>query len=478
MRSQHVLYSSIALGIAGMVPSAFAEESTAKQPNILFIFSDDQCHDAINALGNSEIITPNLDKLVKSGTTFTNTFNSGAWSPGVCLASRTMIFSGMQIWGASKLNLKEHEAQGRFWPQLMQKAGYETYFSGKWHVGKNDMGLCQRLFKNTVHIRKNMPNQTKSGYNRPKNEQDKSWLPWDKSKGGHWKGGKHWSEVLADDGIDFLNTTKSSDKPFFMTLCFSAPHDPRQAPKEYVDMYPLEKITIPKAYLKDYPYRESIGLKKLRDENLAPHPRTEHAVKTHIQEYYAITTHMDAQIGRILDHLKQTGQAENTIIVYSSDHGLAVGKHGFMGKQNMYDHSLRPPWIISGPGIQPNHKIDSMIYLQDVFPTALELAGAEVPEFLQFQSVIPLLKGDTSHERKTIYAAWTDVQRAVRTEKHKLIFYPKINKWRLYDIQADEEETKDLIDNPEYASVITELKGKLKQQMKTYSDPLTSKNLF
>ncbi len=477
MNTRNLLYSSVALGMAAMTQQATAEKIPAR-PNILFIFSDDHCHEEINALGNKEIITPNMDKLVQNGTTFTNTFNSGAWSMGVCLASRTMIFSGVQVWDAAKLNLKEHEKQGRFWPQLMQKAGYETYFAGKWHVGKNDMGLCQRLFVNTKNIRKNMPNQTKSGYNRPKSEDDKSWLPWDKSKGGHWKGGKHWSEVLADDGISFLDQTKDSDKPFCMTLCFSAPHDPRQAPKEYVDMYPLDKISLPKSYLDDYPYREKIGLKKLRDENLAPHPRSEHAVKTHIQEYYAITTHMDTQIGRILEHLKATGQDKNTIVVYSSDHGLAVGKHGLMGKQNMYDHSLRPPFIVSGPGIAKDKKIDSMIYLQDIFPTALELAGTEVPSYLKFSSVLPLLKGDKSAERKAVYAAWMDVQRAVRTDKYKLIFYPKAKKWRLFDIQKDKDEVNDLIDNPEFASVVTEMKNTMKQQMKENNDPMLSKKLF
>ena len=168
------------------------------------------------------------------------------------------------------------------------------------------------------------------------------WKPWDKSFEGFWKGGKHWSEIVADDALDFIADADKRENPFFMYIAFNAPHDPRQSPKEYVDRYPLDKVKVPENFLPEYPHNVGMGCGRgLRDEKLAPFPRTHHAVKVNRQEYYAIITHMDTQIGRILDALDKSGKKDNTYIFYGADHGLGVGQHGLMGKQNMYDHSLR-----------------------------------------------------------------------------------------------------------------------------------------
>ena len=123
----------------------------------------------------------------------------------------------------------------------MEDAGYETYFSGKWHVKVSP----DSIFNHVSHIRPGMPNQTEAGYNRPIEGQEDIWSPYDTSFDGFWKGGKHWSEVLADDAEIFLDNASNSDKPFFMYLAFNAPHDPRQSPKEFVDKYPVENIAIP-----------------------------------------------------------------------------------------------------------------------------------------------------------------------------------------------------------------------------------------
>ena len=157
---------------------------------------------------------------------------------------------------------------------------------------------------------------------------------------------------MANETISFLDQAAVSENPFFMYVAFNAPHDPRQSPREYVDMYPLENISVPENFLPEYPFRDEIGCgADLRDERLAPFPRTAYAVKVHRQEYYAIISHMDAQIKRILEHLEETGQAGNTYIFFTADHGLSVGHHGLMGKQNMFDHSMRPPLIVAGPHV-------------------------------------------------------------------------------------------------------------------------------
>ena len=297
----------IGFGIAALnfAGCSVVKKQKKEQPNILFIFADDQAFDTINALGYEEVQTPNLDRLVKNGVTFTHAYNQGAWHGAVCVASRTMLNIGRFLWESKNLepNLKDEQKAGRFWSQYMRGAGYETYMSGKWHVQGIEL---KNIFDNVKDVRPGgMPNQTPEGYNRPIENQPDPWQPWDKKFGGYWKGGKHWSEVLGDHALNFLDQAAGREKPFFMYLAFNAPHDPRQSPKEFVDKYPLENISVPENFIPEYPYKEDIGCgKDLRDEKLAPFPRTEYAVKVHRQEYYAIITHLDAQIGRILDALE------------------------------------------------------------------------------------------------------------------------------------------------------------------------------
>ena len=420
MQTLHSVLLVVAFA-ASLVPVARAEGS---KPNFLFIFADDMAYDTLHAWGNGEIETPNLDRLSARSTTFTHAYNMGSWSGAVCVASRTMLLTGLSVWRAGEIydeTDKRFREQGKMWPQLLEKAGYETYFTGKWHVKAN----AAKTFSHVRHERPGMPNQVDAGYNRPLEGKEDGWKPWDTVNGGFWKDGKHWSEVLADDALDYLYTASRSGKPFFMYLAFNAPHDPRQAPKDFVDKYPIAKITLPVPYLAEYPFKDAIGCgASLRDEHLGPFPRTEFAIKTHRAEYYALITHLDAQIGRILDKLEETGKADNTYIVFTADHGLACGHHGLLGKQNMYDHSVRVPWMISGPGVAADKKIAEPIYLQDVMPTTLELAGVEKPAHVEFHSVMPVLRGESKGSYDAIYGGYLDLQRMVSHEGHKLILYP------------------------------------------------------
>lgn len=315
-----------------------------------------------------------------------------------------------------------------------------------------------------------MPNQSQARYDRNFAEGEKdSWSPYELSFGGYWKGGKHWSEVLGDESLEFLDIAKTKDTPFFMYIAFNAPHDPRQSPKQYIDMYPLENISIPKNYLPEYPYSEEAGSGRgLRDEWLAPFPRTKHSVRVNRQEYYAIITHMDDQIGRILDALEASGKAEDTYIIFTADHGLAVGDHGFIGKQNMYDRSVRVPLFIAGPDIKKGEVIDDKVYLQDAMATSLDIAGSDAMEKVDFKSLLPLCKRRFSFFRKeggndAIYGAYLDRQRMIRTDSYKMILYPKANVVRLYDMKMDSEEMNDLAGIKKYKKVMDKL---LKQLQK------------
>jgi len=447
------LFSSNAVAAA---PASKKPAAHAK-PNVLFIFADDQCFQTLRCLGNDEIKTPNLDRLAKRGMLFTHAYNQGAWCGAVCVSSRSMLNTGRFLWNAKRVHdaSNSQHAATRLWAEYMQQAGYETYMTGKWHVHAN----AKKVFQHTVHIRGGMPRQTKKGYNRPLADKPDPWSPYNKKLGGYWKDGKHWSEVLGDDATEFLAKAAKSDKPFFMYLAFNAAHDPRQSPKKYVDMYPLEKISLPKNFLPEYPYKEAMKCgKKLRDERLAPFPRTPHAVKVHRQEYYAIITHMDAQIGRILDALEKSGKADNTYIFFTADHGLAVGQHGLMGKQNMFDHSVRVPLIVVGPGIKKETRTDIPIYLQDIMPTTLELAGVKKPKQVQFHSLVPLMKEQTNASPyNAIYGAYLDRQRMITAGDYKLILYPSIHKALLFNLRTDPQEMHDLATKKESRPIIKKL---------------------
>lgn len=458
------------LPLASVIPSCQVAEKEAKsKPNILFIISDDQSFQTLNQENLQHIHMPNINRLISKGVRFSHTYNMGGWNGAICVASRAMLNTGMYLWNAERYETRQEElsSQGNMWSQLMSNAGYTTYMSGKWHV-KTDPEI---IFDHVKHKRPGMPpdfwendyyvnlyDRLKDtdvseylgllpvGYNRPQSPNDTTWQPWDKSMGGFWNGGKHWTEVLADDALDFLKEAKKDKNPFFMYLAFNAPHDPRQSPRSYVEMYPVEEVSLPPAYSEEYPYMNINGCDpSLRDEALAPFPRTEYAVKKHRQEYYAIISHMDHHLGRILDALEESGEAENTWIIFTSDHGLSVGNHGLIGKQSMYDHSIRVPFVVSGPGIKQGEVIDRDIYLQDAMPTCLELAGAEIPEFVQFHSLMPFIQDSREQSYyPSVYGSYINLQRMVRKDGYKLILYPSGPVMRLYDLRKDPYELNDI----------------------------------
>ena len=464
------------------------DSAEAEKPNIVFLFADDQTYKGVAALGNDEIKTPNLDYLCETGITFTNAYNMGAWNGAVCVASRAMLNTGRFLWRA-----QSYDKNKKMWSELMSDAGYDTYMGGKWHtyrhprdvfnhVGSVRGGMPEDTWPAYWNARKNNPNEPMPyGYERSTNTEEGEWKPWDKNNGGHWKGGKHWSEVLGDEAVGFINEAKDKDNPFFMYLAFSAPHDPRQSPKEYVDMYPLEDLSLPPTFQPEYPYKDSIGGgPTLRDAALAPYPRTELSIKTHKQEYYAIISHLDAQIGRILEALEASGEMKNTYIFYTADHGLAVGEHGLMGKQYMYDFSLRVPFFVIGPKIPKNKKKEMDIYLQDVMATALDLAGVEKPEYVEFNSLMPFLKNKRKESYyDAIYGSYmSDLQRMIRKDGYKLILYPHGKTVLLYDIENDPNESVNLAEDVKYKDKVKELFEDLQDLQVEMGDPLDLDAIF
>ena len=470
---------SILLGLAfALSPFTHAANRFAAaghdRPNFLFLFSDDQTYRTLGIAHQLEVRTPNLDRLAQRGLQFTHCFNQGGWSGAVCIPSRTMLNTGRTLWQSCGTNQQGIAPGVALWGETLGRAGYDTFMAGKWHLP--DAAL-PRSFQTLGPLTGGfLPSTTNGGaaYFRP--ALGNLWTPDDPRWKGHWLevNGRpvHSSVRIADSAIDYLRTNASrSANPFFMYVAFNAPHDPRQAPKEFLDLYPAKRLKVPPNFLPQHPFRIEADFRG-RDEILAPYPRTPAIVQTHLQEYYAIITHLDAQIGRVLDALETSGKAANTVIIFTSDQGLAVGQHGLMGKQNLYDHSLRMPFILAGPGIPKGEKHNALFNMQSLFATTCEMAGVPVPETVEFQSIVPLITGEKEQLHDALYAAFLDRQRAIRTARWKLILTPHENQVQLFDIEKDPWEMRNLAGDPKHSATTALLEAKLRDLMREMHDPL------
>jgi len=421
----------------------------AAKPNILFLFADDQRADTIAAHGNPHIKTPNLDKLVASGFSFRSNYCFGGNSGAVCVPSRAMLMSGKVWFHVDTATLKDT----RLLPELLQENGYVTFGTGKWHNGQPSW--LRAFQRGKAVMFGGMSDHTKV----PVRD-----LGPDGKLTGERTGEKFSSELFADAVIEFLRS-HDAKKPFLAYVAFTAPHDPRMPPEAFREMYYRNRPPLPANFLPQLPFDNGM-MKGGRDENLAPWPRTEAVIRDQLAEYYGMITHMDEQIGRILETLKQTGQADNTLIVYAADNGLALGSHGLLGKQSVFEHSMRVPLVFVGPGIPQGESTRAFSYLLDIFPTLCDLTGIQCPADLDGESLRPLWEGKKDRVRDSVFLPYINIQRAVRDERWKLICYPKVGHMQLFDLQADPDERTNLIDRAESAERVLRL-SKLMSQWQT-----------
>jgi choline-sulfatase len=446
-----------------------AAHAATPRPNFLFLIADDLYHRGISAAGNPEVETPNLDRLIRNGCTFTHCFHQGSWLPAVCVASRSMLNSGLTAFRAQK-RIEETP----LWGETFGAAGYHTSIVGKWHLSNANL---KRSFKQFTRVAGGMFESGPEAYNRP--APGNTWTPWDTSLKGQWQHAKEWQSVeqdeikhsarmWAENATKYLESRRGQSEPFLLYVGFNSPHDPRQAPKEFVDRCPAARIEVPPNYLPEHPFDQ--GDHKGRDELLAPFPRSREAVQVHRAEYYAHTTYMDAQIGKVLGALEASGHAANTYVIFTADHGLAVGQHGLMGKQNCYDHSIRIPLIFTGPGIAKGRKVDAMVYQHSVFATSCELSGVTAPKTVEFPSLAGALHGKSAPKQDAVFSFYKDFQRSVRTDEHKLIVYPEAKVAQLFDVRKDPWETRNLAEDRAYAATKARLMGRLKQYQQELDD--------
>ncbi len=418
-------------------------EPPPPRPNILFLFADDQRADTIRAWGNELIDTPSLDRLAAEGWSFRRNYVFGSNSGAVCVPSRAMVLTG-RSWMRSPNRMEGVPTL----PRLLESAGYRTFITGKWHNGEE--ALLRAFDNGTAIYLGGMADHTQTEVQ-------------DIENGGMVRrrvGKSFSSELFADTVIEFLGeqaeatASGESDQPFFAYVPFTAPHDPRQPPPEYRERYYQRNLPLPPNYKPQHPFDN--GALILRDENLAAWPRTEDVIRDQVAEYYGLITHLDEQVGRILDALDENGQAENTIVVYAADHGLSVGSHGLLGKQNLYEHSMRCPLIIRGPGI-PHGTTDAFTYLYDLFPTLLAQGVVDVPPGIDGRDLAPLWSGGDPTWRRSVFLPYRDVMRAVRDDRYKLIVYPNVNHRQLFDLAEDPDELENLIADPDHAETATRL---------------------
>lgn len=426
------------LGLLAAAPRvAFAADAASmpKRPNILLIFTDDQRWDTVAALGNPEIITPTFDALVDRGTHFTNAYCMGSMVGAVCLPSRTMLITGRSLWRIPKNPRVKQTPPGMpLLPVALREAGYATF-----HCGKRG-NAC--TFGNAA-FDVNVETDGRTAQSASEN---------------------------ADKALSFLREHDAAT-PFFMYLAPPVPHDPCLAPERFHAMYDPAKITLSDNFLPEHPFDN--GELRVRDELLAAHPRTPEEMRKHLAGYYATISHLDYEMGRVIEDLRKRGLLDNTIVIFSSDQGLAVGgRHGLMGKQNLYEH-VKPPLVFAGPGI-PQGKSDALAYLFDLFPTICEFAGAKVPETVEGRSLVPNIHDSQLGGWPYLFGAYRDCQRMIRDARWKLLEYDAdgVRNTQLFDLQKDPSELHNLVGDAQYTAERTRLEKQLAKARREFEDPI------
>ena len=449
------------------------------RPNVLILFTDDQRFDTLAALGNPAIRTPNMDALVARGTTFTHAHIPCGTSGAVCMPSRAMLHTGKTLFhlkDAGSSIPDDHTLLG----EHFRANGYHTFGTGKWHNGPESY---HRSFSSGAEIylggmadHWNMPASDYDPTGQYDNIKPTCPNPWFRNTiwpehCDHITPGKHSSELLADTAIDFL-TEYDGDDPFLAYVSFLAPHDPRTMPEEFRLMYDPDAIDLPPNFMPVHPFDN--GELVMRDEALADTPRREPEIRRHIAEYYAMITHLDHEIGRVLAALDAVGLTDDTLIVFAGDNGLAVGQHGLMGKQSCYEHSVRVPLVFAGPGVPQDVRRDSYVYLLDIFPTLCSLAGLGVPASVEGEDFSAAIASPDIPIRDTLFAAYCACQRMVKDRTHKLIEYVvegEHTMTQLFDLDADPWELTNLADDPALAETVARLRADLCRWRDEWDDP-------
>jgi N-acetylglucosamine-6-sulfatase len=460
---------------------SLATVAKSERMNVIYILTDDQRYDEIGFL-NPVISTPNMDKLAQEGVHFANSFVTTS----LCSPSRATILTGQYMHNHGVVDNNVAPKEGTvFFPQYLQQAGYETALVGKWHMGEHasanrKLDDPQPGFDHWVSfagqgeyypvIKKGKPNKINVNGEQV-NQQG------------------YITDELTDYALDWLNKREASpaaDKPFFLYLSHKAVHANFAPAKRHEEQYEGKKIPVPasQADTEENYKGKPLWVKNQRNSwhgvDFPYHSSLD--VQDYKMEYHRALSAVDDSIGRLLEWLEESGQADNTIVMLMGDNGFMFGEHGLIDKRNAYEESMRVPLLAYGPGLKANHRVEQIVANIDIAPTILDIAGIESPDYFEGRSFYPLAKGDTVKEwrEELLYEYYwefnypsTPTTFALRTDNYKFVTYHGI--WdieELYNIKDDPREMENLIYNPDYLGVVAELRQRLFKQLTNSSGQL------
>ncbi|MED4602288.1 sulfatase-like hydrolase/transferase [Paenibacillus validus] len=452
-------------------------QSAIKRPNILFLIADDHRFDGIGAYGNPVVKTPTLDQLAATGVLYESIYTMGGQTAALCVPSRACLLTGANVFKATvtanEVSLGETENPA-LWalnpalatlPETFRREGYRTFGIGKWHNGKESFA---RSFSGGAKIFiGGMADHTGLAlhdYDPTGLYPAEAACPDDAFS----------SELFAEAAIDFIRGYQEDD-PFFLYVAFTAPHDPRTPPKAYSDLYPAGDIPLPENFWTEHPFDN--GESDVRDERLASFPRAPSEIRQHLADYYGMITHLDTQIGRIFQALDERNQTERTIVVYTADHGLALGQHGLLGKQNVYEHSIHVPLIMRGPGLPQGVEVGGLGCQIDIFPTLSELTKTPLPDTVEGRSLIPLISGEKTAIRESVFSVYKNYQRMISDGRWKFIRYYRsegkgTDLIQLFDLFNDPWEIQNLAEDSAQHNHIRRLEEELLRWQISVGDPI------
>jgi arylsulfatase A-like enzyme len=446
-----------------MLTAAVSCQKKEQKPNILILLADDQRADAIGCSGNQQIKTPHIDRLAAFGFRFANSYVMGGHHGAISAPSRAMLLSGKNLF-----NVYDKIKGIKTIPMHFAENGYVTFGTGKWH---NEKSAFEASFQNGESV---FLGGMADHFNIPV-----AHLETDGKLSAPEKKGFS-TDLFAAAAVDFIEAYANGDRknPFFCYVAFTVPHDPYSPRTDYIDRYSPDSMTLPGNFMPLHPF--AFDDLMVRDENLLPWPRPPEKVREALADYYGLITHLDEKIGEIINSLKNNGLYDNTIIVYAADNGLAIGSHGLLGKQNLYEHSMKVPLIISGPGIPKGKVSDALVYLFDIYPTLAEVCSLPSPEGIDGKSLVPVISGKSDEVRPSLFTVYRTTVRAVRTKDWKLIRYPERDHTQLFNLVKDPLELTNLAGVDEYEIRVEDMMKLMREWQDEVNDtiPLTAEKIL
>jgi arylsulfatase A-like enzyme len=452
-------------------------DAARSRPNIVFIMSDDHAAHAISAYGSKLIKTPNIDRLAKEGMRLDNCFVTNS----ICTPSRAAILTGKyaHINGVPVFNTIDNSQP--MLQKYLQQAGYHTGIVGKWHLGGNDASRPEAGRPTGFDYWNILPGQ--GAYFDP--------VMIEMGERKKFKG--YVTDVITDLAIDFVQN-RPQEKPFFLMYHHKAPHRNWQPDEKHRKQFENYEPPLPATFDDEYKGKSDASrnatmhidrdlnendLKGKPQEGLSGVQLKRWKYKRYMQDYLACVASVDDNIGRFLAYLDKTGQAKNTIVIYTSDQGFFLGEHNFFDKRFMYEESLRMPFVIRWPGrIKAASTNKELVLNVDFAPTLLDAAVVKIPSDMQGRSFLPLLRGQKPEGwRTSMYYRYyhpghhnVAAHYGIRTERYKLIYFNKLDQWELYDLKNDPFEVRNVYADPANGGLVTKLKTELYRLKKDLKD--------